>query len=71
LASASFTPEDARAYFAAVQGIAEARMLAGGIVSVGSGTRVSRLHVPPEGPVVEWYDACLRADQESWIATYS
>jgi hypothetical protein len=71
LASALFTPNDASAYFAQVQGLEGAVMLPGGIVGLGSGTRVARLGLSKEGTVVEWYDACLRADQESWIAKYA
>ncbi len=71
LASALFTPDDASAYFAQVQGLEGAAMLPGGIVSLGSATRVTRLGLSKEGPVIEWYDACLRADQDAWIARYA
>jgi len=71
LASALFTPDDASAYFAQVQGLEGAAMLPGGIVSLGSATRVTRLGLSSEGPVIEWYDACLRADQDAWIARYA
>jgi hypothetical protein len=71
LASAAFTTHDASAYFTAVQHLAGASILPDGIVSLGSATRVWRRGVAADGPVIEWYDACLRADQDSWIATYA
>jgi hypothetical protein len=71
LASVEFTTHDASAYFAAVQHLDGASMLSDGIVTLGSATRVWRRGVAADGPVIEWYDACLRADQDSWIATYA
>ncbi len=71
LSSALFTPSDPYAYFSAVQALPGAIMRAHGVVSLGSNTRVWRLGGSREGPVIEWYDACLRADQDSWIARYA
>jgi hypothetical protein len=46
-------------------------MLEGRTISLGSNTRIRRVGGSPSGPIVEWYDDCLRADQDSWIKHYS
>jgi hypothetical protein len=66
LSSALFTPDDAGAYFAAVQRLPGATMLPNAVVSLGSNTRVGR-----RADSVEWLDACMRADQDSWISVYA
>jgi hypothetical protein len=71
LSSALFTPSEPDAYFAAVQRLAGASMLPEGILSLGSNTRVWRRGGSPQGPIIDWYDACLRADQDSWIKAFA
>ncbi len=71
LSSALFTPGDPYAYFSAVQALPGAINGERGVVSLGSNTRVWQVGGSRQGPIVEWYDACLRADQDSWIAKYA
>jgi hypothetical protein len=71
LAEARFTPKDPDSYFAAVQALPGAAMLEGRTIGLGSNTRIRRVGGSPSGPIVEWYDDCLRADQDSWIKHYS
>ena len=71
LSQARFTPKDPDSYFAAIQRLPGASLLEGRIVSLGSNTRVWRVGASSNGPIIEWYDDCLRADQDSWIKHYS
>jgi hypothetical protein len=71
LSATDFTPSDPGGYFEAVKRTPGASLLPNRIISLGGNTRVWRRGGSSEGPMVEWYDDCLRADQDSWIRQYS
>jgi hypothetical protein len=71
LMSVYFTPQDAAAYFAAVEHLPGARVLEHQIVALPDGVNVWRVGAVGDGPTIEWFDPCLRDEHHSWVMAYS
>lgn len=71
LMSVYFTPSDPAAYFGLVRGLPGAQLREHRIIALPEGAEVWRVGAASEGPMIEWYDPCLRDEQNSWIMEYS
>jgi hypothetical protein len=70
LMSVYFTPKDPAAYFDVVGRLPGAKRLEHQIVALPDGARVWR--VGADGaPMIEWFDPCLRDEEDSWLMAYS
>ena len=70
LMSVYFTPKESGAYFDAVKQMPGAKVLENQIVALPEGVNVWRVGAVRDGPI-EWFDPCLRDENNSWIMAYS
>ena len=71
LMSVFFTPRDPGGYFKAIRSLPGATITDNGRVVIPSGARAWRVGAAQDGPIIEWFDECLRDEHNSWLSQYS